>query len=101
MLSPADYENRTLMADGASLAASRLAPTHQIRLTSPTKAVLQGPLEPGEHEPVARLDPRAAREARAAQKLGPLVKPALAERPARVADGLEPERYARAPTWAG
>jgi putative transposase len=38
MLSPADFENRTLMTDGASLAASRLAPTNQIRLTSPAKA---------------------------------------------------------------
>ena len=40
MLSPADYENRTLITGGTSLAASRLAPTNQIRLTSPatTKA---------------------------------------------------------------
>jgi transposase InsO family protein len=30
MLSPADYENRTLVAGGAGLAASRLAPTHKI-----------------------------------------------------------------------
>jgi putative transposase len=36
MLSPADFENRTLMTDGASLAASRLAPTNQISLTSTT-----------------------------------------------------------------
>ena len=49
MLSPADFENRTLMADGASLAASRLAPTHQIRLTSTTQAVLRAPLEPGQY----------------------------------------------------
>lgn len=38
MLSPADYENRTLATGGASLAASRLAPTDQIRLTSPATA---------------------------------------------------------------
>jgi putative transposase len=38
MLSPADYENRTRMSDGASLAATRLAPTNQISLTSPTTA---------------------------------------------------------------
>jgi putative transposase len=38
MLSPADFENRTLMTDGAGLAASRLAPTNQISLTSTTTA---------------------------------------------------------------
>jgi hypothetical protein len=38
MLSPADFENITLMTGGTSLAASRLAPTHQIRLTSPATA---------------------------------------------------------------
>jgi transposase InsO family protein len=38
MLSPEQFENRTLTTDGASLAASRLAPTNQIRLTSPTTA---------------------------------------------------------------
>jgi hypothetical protein len=30
MLSPADFENITLMTGGTSLAASRLAPTNQI-----------------------------------------------------------------------
>ena len=43
-----------------------------------------------EHEPVARRDPRPAREAGAPQQLRPLVEPALAQRPARVPDGLEP-----------
>jgi putative transposase len=38
MLSPEQFENRTLMTDGASLAASRLAPTNQISLTSTTTA---------------------------------------------------------------
>jgi putative transposase len=38
MLSPADFENRTLTTGGTSLAASRLAPTHQISLTSPPTA---------------------------------------------------------------
>jgi transposase InsO family protein len=38
MLSPTDLENRTLMTGGTSLAASRLAPTHQITLTSTTTA---------------------------------------------------------------
>jgi hypothetical protein len=33
---PVPFENRTLMADGASLAASRLAPTNHISLTSTT-----------------------------------------------------------------
>jgi putative transposase len=36
MLSPADYENRTLGNRGASLAASRLASTHMIKFTAPT-----------------------------------------------------------------
>jgi putative transposase len=38
MLSPAAFENRTLVTGGTSLAASRLAPTHQISLTSTTTA---------------------------------------------------------------
>jgi putative transposase len=38
MLSPADFENTTLATGGTSLAASRLAPTHQINLTSPATA---------------------------------------------------------------
>jgi len=36
MLSPADYENRTLGHGGTSLAASRLASTHKIKFTAPT-----------------------------------------------------------------
>jgi putative transposase len=36
MLSPADFENRTLINDGASLAASRLASTNQIKFTAST-----------------------------------------------------------------
>ena len=36
MLSPADYENRTLMTGGTGLAASRLASTHKIKFTAPT-----------------------------------------------------------------
>ena len=40
MLSPADYENRTLSPDSASLAASRLAPTHKIKFTTPTASAL-------------------------------------------------------------
>jgi putative transposase len=40
MLSPADYENRTLSPDGAGLAASRLAPTHTIKFTTPTASAL-------------------------------------------------------------
>jgi putative transposase len=36
MLSPADYENTTLMTDGTGLAASRLASTHKIKFTAPT-----------------------------------------------------------------
>jgi putative transposase len=36
MLSPADYENRTLDHGGTGLAASRLASTHKIKFTSPT-----------------------------------------------------------------
>jgi hypothetical protein len=38
MLSPEQFENRTLTTDGASLAASRLAPSTQINLTSTTTA---------------------------------------------------------------
>jgi transposase InsO family protein len=38
MLSPADYENRTLLTGGTSLAASRLALTNQINLTPTTTA---------------------------------------------------------------
>jgi putative transposase len=38
MLSPTDFENRTLLTGGTSLAASRLAHTNQISLTSPTTA---------------------------------------------------------------
>jgi hypothetical protein len=40
MLSPADYENRTLMPDGAGLTASRLAPTPKIKFTTPTASAL-------------------------------------------------------------
>jgi putative transposase len=36
MLSPADYENTTLVTDGTSLAASRLASTRTIKFTAPT-----------------------------------------------------------------
>ena len=43
-----------------------------------------------EDEPVAGLDPRPAREARAAQQLGPGREPVLGERPARVPDRLQP-----------
>ena len=39
-LSPAEFENRTLSPDGTSLAASRLAPTHQIKFTTPTASAL-------------------------------------------------------------
>jgi putative transposase len=38
MRSPADFETSTLITDGAGLAASRLADTHTIRLTSTTAA---------------------------------------------------------------
>jgi hypothetical protein len=38
MRSPADFETRTLSPDGTGLAASRVALTHRIRLTSPTAA---------------------------------------------------------------
>ena len=38
MLSPLEFENSTLITDGASLAASRLASTNKIRLTSTTTA---------------------------------------------------------------
>ena len=38
MLSPAAFENSTLMTDGASLAASRLASTNKIKLTTTTAA---------------------------------------------------------------
>jgi transposase InsO family protein len=40
MLSPADYENRTLGPGGTSLAASRLAPTHKIKFTAPTPSAI-------------------------------------------------------------
>ena len=40
MLSPADYENRTLGHGGTGLAASRLAPTHKIKFTAPTPSAL-------------------------------------------------------------
>jgi transposase InsO family protein len=36
MLSPADYENRTLGRRGTGLAASRLASTNKIEFTAPT-----------------------------------------------------------------
>ena len=36
MLSPADYESRSLGPSGTSLAASRLAPTHKIKFSTPT-----------------------------------------------------------------
>jgi putative transposase len=39
-LSPVDYENSTLAPDGASLAATRLAPTHKIKFTTPTASAL-------------------------------------------------------------
>jgi Integrase core domain len=38
MLSPADFETSTLTTDGASLAASRLAPTNQIMFTTTSTA---------------------------------------------------------------
>jgi putative transposase len=37
--SPADFENRTLITDGASLAASRLASPNKIMFTAPTTTV--------------------------------------------------------------
>jgi putative transposase len=40
MLSPADYENSTLGHGGTGLAASRLAPTHKIKFTTPTTSVI-------------------------------------------------------------
>jgi putative transposase len=40
MLSPADYENRTLDPRGTSLAASRLASTNQIKFTAPTPSAI-------------------------------------------------------------
>jgi transposase InsO family protein len=40
MLSPADYEHRTLGDRGASLAASRLASTHKIQFTAPTPSAI-------------------------------------------------------------
>jgi putative transposase len=40
MLSPADFENSTLTADGASLAASRLASTNKIKFTTPTATAI-------------------------------------------------------------
>jgi putative transposase len=40
MLSPADYENSTLAPGGTGLAASRLAPTHTIKFTTPTASAL-------------------------------------------------------------
>jgi hypothetical protein len=40
MLSPADYENSTLVVGGTGLAASRLAPTHKIKFTTPTASAL-------------------------------------------------------------
>jgi putative transposase len=40
MLSPVEFENRTLSADGASLAASRLASPHTIMFTAPTASAL-------------------------------------------------------------
>jgi putative transposase len=40
MLSPADHENNTLVVGGTSLAASRLAPTHKIKFTTPTASAL-------------------------------------------------------------
>jgi transposase InsO family protein len=40
MLSPADYENRTLDPRGTSLAASRLASTHKISFTAPTPSAI-------------------------------------------------------------
>jgi putative transposase len=39
-LSPVEFENSTLSPDGAGLAASRLAPTHKIRFTTPTASAL-------------------------------------------------------------
>jgi hypothetical protein len=38
MLSPVDHENRTLSPDGASLAASRRAPTNKIHYKSTSTA---------------------------------------------------------------
>jgi putative transposase len=49
MLSPADYENRTLDPRGTSLAASRLASTNQIKFTSPTG--VRSPNQPVSTEP--------------------------------------------------
>jgi putative transposase len=40
MLSPADYEHRTLDPGGTGLAASRLAPIHKIKFTAPTPSAL-------------------------------------------------------------
>jgi len=40
MLSPTEFENRTLRPDGAGLAASRLALTHKIQFTTPTASAL-------------------------------------------------------------
>jgi putative transposase len=40
MLSPADYENSTLNDPGASLAASRLASTNNIKFTAPTTSAI-------------------------------------------------------------
>ena len=40
MLSPADYENRTLAPAGTSLAASRLASTTRIKFTAPTPTAI-------------------------------------------------------------
>ena len=40
MLSPTDYENSTLVVGGTGLAASRLAPTHKIRFTTPTASAV-------------------------------------------------------------
>ena len=39
-ISPAEFENRTLMTDGANLAASRLASPNKIMFTAPTATVL-------------------------------------------------------------
>ena len=40
MISPADYENRTLGPRGTSLAASRLASTNKIKFTAPTPSAI-------------------------------------------------------------
>jgi len=40
MLSPTEFENRTIRPDGAGLAASRLALTHKIQFTTPTASAL-------------------------------------------------------------